>query len=52
VADCLAEMVDDRYFSEDEALAVARKVLRENPDKLFGLELDRPKRTRRKARKR
>lgn len=40
VADVLADKVKSGYWSEDEALAYARKILRENPIKVFRLELE------------
>ncbi|HQK96115.1 MAG TPA: amidohydrolase family protein [Armatimonadota bacterium] len=39
VAATLAGLVEDGYFGEDEAIAVARKILRDNPASLFGLKV-------------
>jgi len=50
VAATLGGMVEDGYFGEDEALEVARKILRENPNRLFRLGLDaKPRKTPRPA---
>jgi predicted TIM-barrel fold metal-dependent hydrolase len=40
VADVLADKVVDGYWSEDEAVAYAQKILRENPIDVFKLELE------------
>ena len=40
VTDVLAEKVMDGYLSEDEALHLARLILRENPASLYRLKLD------------
>ena len=37
VAQVLAEKVETRYLTEDEAIGVARKILRENAKRFFGL---------------
>jgi len=37
VARVLAEKVEEGYMSEEEALALARKILRDNPGRLYGL---------------
>ena len=40
LAECLAEKVEQTYFSEDRALWVARRLLYENPVEHFGLQMD------------
>ena len=40
LTDVLAEKVMDGYLSEDEALHLARLILRENPASLYRLKLD------------
>ena len=36
----LTEKVEDGYLSEDEAAALARRILRDNPAALYKLRLD------------
>ena len=38
-AEVLAEKVEDSWLTEEQALALARRCLRENPARLYGLEL-------------
>ena len=40
VARVLTEKVEDHYLEEEEALTLARKMLRDNPADLFGLTID------------
>jgi len=40
LAECLAQKVEQAYFSEDQALWVARRLLYENPVEHFGLRMD------------
>ena len=39
IAMVLTKKVVEGYFSEDEALQIARMLLRDNPARVFGLEL-------------
>jgi hypothetical protein len=36
----LTEKVEDGYLTEEEAAALARRILRENPATLYGFKLD------------
>lgn len=39
IARVLAEKVEESYFSEEEALSIARRLLKDNPKELFNLDI-------------